>query len=91
MSDARFLPTDTTGMLDHIQEECAELIAVIAKAKRFGLHNNWNGGPTNAEQMGREFVDITAAWARFVTHPPVKIALATNEEPTDFEAGPYGP
>lgn len=45
--------------LDLLQEECAELIVAIAKIKRFGLHDKWEG-KTNKARLHEETGDVLA-------------------------------
>ena len=48
-------------ILTILQEECAELIAQISKALRFGLDDGRPGGhETNYEAIGREIGDLDA-------------------------------
>ena len=69
VSDQRYLPADNDlrGQLDVLQEECAEVIQVCSKIKRFGLF------PTDPHTSKRynnraalyvEMRDVADAWAR---------------------------
>lgn len=41
-------------LLDCLQEECAELIQIISKAKRFGVEDVWPNKEKNPEQYTNE-------------------------------------
>ncbi|UTS52143.1 hypothetical protein [Synechococcus phage BUCT-ZZ01] len=45
-------------ILDLIQEECAEVIAIISKIRRFGYPCNWKGGDTNIISLMKELQDV---------------------------------
>lgn len=53
-------------LLDCLQEECAEVIQVVSKAKRFGLDDVWPNETmnplklTNQQRMRLELIDISA-------------------------------
>lgn len=69
MSDARYLPADNDlrGQLDVLQEECAEVIKVCSKIKRFGTQptDPHTGLPyDNRDDLYTEMEDLAAAWSR---------------------------
>ena len=43
--------------LNLLQEECAEVIQIISKIRRFGLHESYND-KTNAERLTEELTDV---------------------------------
>lgn len=45
-------------ILNLIQEECAEVIAIVSKIRRFGYDCNWKGGDTNVVQLLKELQDV---------------------------------
>jgi hypothetical protein len=60
----RFLPNTRLGKLDHLAEECAEVILAIAKLKRFGPGPNVVDGvefPDNIERLHEEMRDLEHA------------------------------
>lgn len=57
MSDPRY--EKTGDRLDHLVEECAELIKAVMKAKRFGLDNpDPRTGVSNRAQILDEISDL---------------------------------
>ena len=44
-------------MLDLLQEECAELIQIISKIRRFGFDSSHNG-KTNMQALSEELTDV---------------------------------
>ena len=48
---------ETLNCLDVIQEECAEVIQIISKIKRFGITDIYNG-KTNLERFAGEMGDL---------------------------------
>jgi hypothetical protein len=67
---------DLHALLDHLQEECAEVIKACTKIKRFGLFNVYpEPGKTNAEKLLGEIYDVFRAVCRIA---PV-IAKAERE------------
>jgi hypothetical protein len=58
----RYLPTDLTGKIDRVGEECAEVLQAIFKAKRFGLSQNHpDGGMNNAAEILNECANLRHA------------------------------
>lgn len=51
--------TETENLLDHLIEECAEVIQRVTKAKKFGLTEIQPEQPfTNAERIAYELADV---------------------------------
>ena len=48
-----------TEILDILQEECAEVIQVISKCRRFGIDNSYKDGGTQREHLIQELGDVT--------------------------------
>jgi len=46
-------------ILDILQEECAEVIQAISKARRFGMENVYKEGGTQREHLVQELGDVT--------------------------------
>lgn len=46
-------------ILEILQEECAEVIVAISKAKRFGLENSYKEGGTQREHLVQELGDVS--------------------------------
>lgn len=61
--DPNLLPTTEDGMLDHIVEECSELIKAVIKIKRFGLDSRSNHADLVNEASDVE--DSVANYLRF--------------------------
>lgn len=62
----KFLPKDLAGKLDHVQEECGEVIVAVAKIKRFGILSVNPNIPvsqqiTNKDHLLDELQDLRAA------------------------------
>ena len=71
-------------LLTCLAEECAEVQQAISKALRFGLHDGYpNAATTNAEAIGREFVDVVAVMEMLVDCGVIKLPpnrLARTEQ-----------
>ena len=46
-------------ILDILQEECAEVVQVISKCRRFGMENTYKEGGTQREHLIQELGDVT--------------------------------
>ena len=46
-------------ILDILQEECAEVVQVISKCRRFGMENTYKDGGTQREHLIQELGDVT--------------------------------
>jgi len=60
----QYHPRTVDDKLDHLIEECAELIQECAKAKRFGIGNHHPDDPektSNGLRMRNELLDIISA------------------------------
>ena len=69
MANPQFFPDTVDGKLDHVIEECAEVILAGMKAKRFGMDNRHPTNPfvrSNREDLLLEIQDAIAAMQRFV-------------------------
>jgi NTP pyrophosphatase (non-canonical NTP hydrolase) len=53
------LNNKVTEILDLLQEECAEVIQAISKARRFGMENVYKDGGTQQEHLIQELGDVT--------------------------------
>ena len=70
MAHAQYLPETVEGKLDHVQEECAEVILAIAKMKRFGWESRnpaYPDSPTNIHHLRQEIGEAIFAMQRFMT------------------------
>jgi NTP pyrophosphatase (non-canonical NTP hydrolase) len=45
-------------IMDILQEECAEVIQAVSKARRFGLDNSHKSGKTQRENLETEIGDV---------------------------------
>ena len=74
----------TEHLLTCLAEECAEVQQAIAKALRFGLDDGRPGaGSSNAQDIGREFVDVVALMEMLVDSGVIKLPpnrLARTEQ-----------
>jgi len=74
----------TEHLLTCLAEECAEVQQAISKALRFGLDDvNPNAGITNANDIGREFIDVVAVMEMLVDSGVIKLPpnrLARTEQ-----------
>ena len=74
----------TEHLLTCLAEECAEVQQAIAKALRFGLDDGRPGvGLSNAQDIGREFVDVVALMEMLVDSGVIKLPpnrLARTEQ-----------
>lgn len=74
----------TEHLLTCLAEECAEVQQAIAKALRFGLDDGYPGaGATNAQDIGREFIDVVAVMEMLVDTGVIKLPpnrLARTEQ-----------
>lgn len=61
----KHLPTTYEGKLDHIIEECSEVIKVVLKIKRFGLISE---GYNNLGNLIDEVDDVKKATDNFLKH-----------------------
>lgn len=61
----KHLPTTYEGKLDHIIEECSEVIKVVLKIKRFGLTSE---GYDNLSNLIDEVEDVVKATDNFLKH-----------------------
>jgi NTP pyrophosphatase (non-canonical NTP hydrolase) len=46
-------------ILDILQEECAEVIQAVSKARRFGMDGSFKEGGTQRERLVQELGDVT--------------------------------
>jgi hypothetical protein len=66
MATEEYFPKDIAGKMDHFQEEAAEIILAISKAKRFGLSGaHPDSKETNLQAIHREWKDLIGAFERF--------------------------
>lgn len=74
----------TEHLLICLAEECAEVQQAITKALRFGLDDGYpNAGTTNAQEIGREFIDVVAVMEMLVDFGVIKLPpnrLARTEQ-----------
>lgn len=92
MAHEEFRPTDLKGALDHVVEECGEVLAAAGKTLRFGFLSVNPLIPkeqreTNAAWLDREAADLMLALATLRTrmHESGLIPAAPQEKP---EAAP---
>ena len=64
----KYLPSDETGKIIHLMEECAEVTQACAKVLRFGWDSTspypWHEGITNKEKLFSEMADLKGAMKR---------------------------
>lgn len=74
----------TEHLLICLAEECAEVQQAISKALRFGLDDGYPGATsTNAQDIGREFIDVVAVMEMLVDSGVIKLPpnrLARTEQ-----------
>lgn len=76
----------TEHLLTCLAEECAEVQQAIAKALRFGLDDvNPSAGITNAQDIGREFIDVVSVMEMLVDSgvinlPPNRLARTEQKK-----------
>jgi hypothetical protein len=64
---AEYLPDTVHGKLDHVVEECGEVLVAFGKFMRFGpLSRPPQGGDTNVESLEKELRDVIFAATRAV-------------------------
>lgn len=62
MTDEYYRPRDLAGALARVSEECSEVIKLVAKAQRFGLHDvHPQKGKKNIDLIMEELADIEEA------------------------------
>lgn len=63
--DKRYLPSDETGKIIHLMEECAEVTKACAKVLRFGWDSSspypWHENISNRHQLLSEMEDVEFA------------------------------
>lgn len=60
---------ETQTLLDHLCEECAEVIQAVNKARRFGMDSDHKGS-TNRQRLVQEVGDVIAVIAALnIRHP----------------------
>lgn len=66
LMDKKLLPVTTDEVLDHVQEECAEVILAIAKLRRFGPDPHEYAGVAydNLNALRDEIADLGEALTR---------------------------
>lgn len=61
--DARYIPDTPQGKLDHLEEECAEVIKAVCKLRRFGAQPHSVDGVSydNLAHLRAELEDLNRA------------------------------
>lgn len=71
MANPKFFPSDPYGALDHIVEECSEVILAASKMRRFGWQSvnpllQEEEQVSNVQHLLSEISDLRGAISRFV-------------------------
>ena len=83
MSSARIYDYNNEDLnLTILQEECAEVIQIVAKIKRFGWDSiHPEGGPDNRAKLAQELGDVRAMMGILSSHGSVsKNAISTGKK-----------
>jgi len=72
-------------IMDILQEECAEVIQAVSKARRFGLDNAHKSGKTQRENLVTEVGDVLCMIELLTEHgvidaPSVQAAIRSKRE-----------
>lgn len=60
-------------ILNILQEECAEVIQVISKCRRFGIDNSHKDGITQRQKLTQEIGDVSAMISLLIDHGVVSV------------------
>lgn len=84
MVHKKYLPQTTDAKLTHLIEECAEVISIACKIKRFGIFNYHPDHPdvTNLDNLQLEIEDLNSAYQNYMND--INEILETKERDEDI-------